>query len=336
MSKRPQWVTIWVVPDGASGPSRQVRVSLRQIQVALVSITAVCCLGAWLLVWSVVAGPRAAAHDAVTEENLALRARLLELDGKLDQIEREVRRLRLYEEQLHGLDPEELPGFGPVDGVAAEDEIGRTDTGLGFDDGVPGPGVELDDLGDGPELDDAELHALGDPLRRADAIDGRADDILQRIRLAEIELGHVVETIADSRARATAVPGAWPLDGVLTSGFGWRRSPFTKRWKFHFGIDLSAPVGTVIRAPAAGLVVTAEYNSGYGRMLEIDHGYEVVTRYAHNARLLVGVGEPVRQGQPIATVGMTGATTGPHLHYEIHVEGQPVDPLEHLAPQASP
>lgn len=65
-------------------------------------------------------------------------------------------------------------------------------------------------------------------------------------------------------------------------------------------------------------------------MLEIDHGYEVMTRYAHNARLLVGVGESVQLGQPISTVGMTGATTGPHLHYEIYVEGQPVDPLEHL------
>jgi murein DD-endopeptidase MepM/ murein hydrolase activator NlpD len=140
----------------------------------------------------------------------------------------------------------------------------------------------------------------------------------------------VVETAENFRARAGAIPSAWPLEGVLTSGFGWRRSPFNRRWKFHFGIDVSAPVGTIIRAPASGVVVTAEYNSGYGRMLEVDHGYEVVTRYAHNARLLVGVGEVVQAGQPISTVGMTGATTGPHLHYEIYVEGQPIDPLEHL------
>ena len=126
------------------------------------------------------------------------------------------------------------------------------------------------------------------------------------------------------------VAGGGAAGPMAGSGFGWRRSPFTRRWKFHFGIDVSAPVGTIIRAPASGVVVTAEYHSGYGRMLELNHGYDVVTRYAHNARLLVGVGESVQAGQPISTVGMTGATTGPHLHYEIYVEGQPIDPLEHL------
>ena len=128
-----------------------------------------------------------------------------------------------------------------------------------------------------------------------------------------------------------AVPRGWPVAGaVLTSGFGWRRSPFTRRWKFHSGLDLAAARGAPVVAPAMGTVVTADFQSGYGRVVEVDHGFGIVTRYAHNARLLVAVGEKVRRGQVISTVGMTGATTGPHLHYEIRVDGVPVDPLEYL------
>ena len=95
-------------------------------------------------------------------------------------------------------------------------------------------------------------------------------------------------------------------------------------------MDLSAPKGTPITAPAPGVVRTAKYNSGYGRMVEIDHGFGIMTRFAHNARVFVEEGDVVKPGQVISTVGMTGQTTGPHLHYEVHVDGQPVDPLEYL------
>ncbi len=273
----------------------------------------------WIAVTS---APRAASYDALAEENLILQSRLQDVEGKLETVDRELRRLRLYEEQLHAIDPADLPGFGPDDPTAGESwsdeayepvfpEMWEADTGMA----------------------DTELVAApADPLVRVDAADERVDHALRRLQLIEVELGRVVETAEDFRARSSAVPSAWPLDGILTSGFGLRRSPFTKRWKFHVGLDISAPIGTIITAPAAGLVVTAEMHSGYGRMVEIDHGYDVVSRYAHNSRMLVVPGEVVRKGQPIATVGMTGATTGPHLHYEIYVEGQPVDPLEHLEP----
>ena len=320
-SDRPETVTLWVVPEGGAAPSRQIVLSIRWLhRMALLGAVAAAAVLLSLFI-GFGALPRAVAYGPLEAENLELRARLLELESKLDTVDRELRRLRLYEEQLNAIDQQDLPGFGPVESPLSEGIIEPE----WFSEGYPGT-----DTGQ-PALEGAATAEVDLPVvSRLEAANDRADAILRQIRLAEIELGQVVETAESFRARAGAIPSAWPLDGVLTSGFGWRRSPFTRRWKFHFGIDVSAPVGTIIRAPAAGVVVTAEYHSGYGRLLEIDHGYEVVTRYAHNARLLVGVGESVRLGQPISTVGMTGATTGPHLHYEIYVEGQPVDPLEHL------
>jgi len=325
--ERPKRVTIWVVPDGGSGPSRQLVLSLQQIQLVTLALVVLYTLAAAGSALGLGTLPRALAYGELEAENLALKARLLELEGKLDSVDREIRRLRLYEEQLQAIDPVDLPGFGPVDPVAgvAIDPDPKGEAAPGGDTGSPGDA--LDDLGES-DLITSPVASL-----RLDAAEARADELLRKIRLAELEMGQFVETAESYRARSMAIPEAWPLDGVLTSGFGWRRSPFNRRWKFHFGIDVSAPIGTVIRAPAAGVVVTAQYHTGYGRMLEIDHGYDVVTRYAHNARLLVGIGETVAGGQPISTVGMTGATTGPHLHYEIYVEGQPIDPLEHMVAQ---
>lgn len=313
-------VTLWVVPEGGAGSSRRVVLSIRAIRRVVVAVVAVAIcvvIAVWLVISSM---PRAIGYDALLEENLSLRSRLESVEGKLDAVDRELRRLRLYEEQLNAIEPGDLPGHGPVE---------VTVDGFDAPSSLPLPIGSADDTGWGDE-DAGGMVVDLDPILRAGAVEDRADDVLRRLQMVEIELGRVVETAEDFRARSSAVPVAWPLDGVLTSGFGWRRSPFNKRWKFHFGIDISAPVGTLIVAPSAGMVVTAEMHPGYGRLLEIDHGYEVVTRYAHNARLLVAPGEVVRNGQPIATVGMTGATTGPHLHYEIYVEGQPVDPLEHL------
>ena len=99
---------------------------------------------------------------------------------------------------------------------------------------------------------------------------------------------------------------------------------------FHHGIDLSAPRGTRIFAASNGEVVTAEYSSGYGRMVEVDHGYGITSRYAHCNSLFVRPGDWVEAGQVIATVGSTGQTTGPHLHFELLVDGQVVDPMEYL------
>ena len=116
----------------------------------------------------------------------------------------------------------------------------------------------------------------------------------------------------------------WPARGALSSRFGWR-------WQHHHnGIDIAAPYGTQIYAARAGRVTFSGWYQGYGRAVIIDHGDGVSTVYGHASKLLVRAGEMVRAGQPIALVGSTGIATGPHLHFEIRVNGRPLNPLKYL------
>ena len=125
-------------------------------------------------------------------------------------------------------------------------------------------------------------------------------------------------------------PSILPAYGVLTSGFGYRRDPFTGRVKLHEGLDISAPIGTPVYAPADGVVTFVGMRHGYGLTIEIDHGGKYKTRYAHLSKSLVRVGQKVRRGDLIAKVGNTGRSTGPHLHYEVHVNGVPVNPRKFI------
>lgn len=132
-------------------------------------------------------------------------------------------------------------------------------------------------------------------------------------------------------AGARLVPSTRPLpDALVGSAFGARIDPFTGRRVVHEGLDFGAPVGTPIRAAAAGVVVYAERHPAYGNQVDIDHGNGLVTRYAHASRLDVTAGDIVRQGQKIAEVGSTGRSTGPHLHFEVRLDGVAKDPLTYL------
>ncbi len=128
------------------------------------------------------------------------------------------------------------------------------------------------------------------------------------------------------------LPLRQPLGGRLeiTSGYGARKDPFGMGWALHPGVDLRAEEGTIVRATAAGKVVNASYAGGYGNMVEIEHGEGMSTRYGHLSAILVSEGELVTAGTPIGRVGSTGRSTGPHLHYETRIDGEPVDPLRFL------
>lgn len=125
----------------------------------------------------------------------------------------------------------------------------------------------------------------------------------------------------------TQAPVANPITG---SAFGWRIDPFTNGSALHTGMDFQAETGTPILAAAGGVVVTSEYNSGYGNMVEVDHGNDLLTRYAHASSVFVKKGELVKRGQKIAAVGTTGRSTGAHLHFEVLVQGVPQDPQKFL------
>src|SRR5208283_5407185 len=128
----------------------------------------------------------------------------------------------------------------------------------------------------------------------------------------------------------TIVPSIWPVRGQITAGFGQRMDPFSGEGAFHPGVDISVPFGTRVEAAADGIVLEAGPESGYGNQILIDHGYGLTTKYGHLSRIFVVVGQVLKRGQVIGAVGMTGKTTGPHLHYEVHVHDTPVNPARYL------
>lgn len=138
------------------------------------------------------------------------------------------------------------------------------------------------------------------------------------------------EAMAEKDLTAHAVPKGWPIHkGYITSNYGFRVHPIKRRRIMHKGVDFAAPRGTPIYAVADGLVTFAGKQGGYGNIVEIRHVDGLVTRYAHNSRNVVTEGQRVRQGQKIATVGSTGASTGPHVHFEVLKNGEHVDPIRY-------
>ncbi len=137
--------------------------------------------------------------------------------------------------------------------------------------------------------------------------------------------------LLESRLKTLMIPSSRPIEGPVGSGFGFRSDPFTGRGALHTGLDFPSPVGTEIHAAAGGVVRTAEMHPEYGLLLEIDHGNGLTTRYGHTSKILVKVGDLVKRGQIVADVGTSGRSTGPHLHFEVLVDGVPQDPQRFLA-----
>ncbi len=148
---------------------------------------------------------------------------------------------------------------------------------------------------------------------------------------------NVVETtLMEFKVRSRLLPTTQPVNVVFNSStFGWRLDPFTGQNAFHEGIDFPAPTGTHINAAAGGVVITDEYHPQFGNMLEIDHGNDLVTRYAHCSRILVKVGDIVKRGQYVADIGTSGRSTGAHLHFEVLLKGRPQNPNKFLSAGAS-
>ena len=125
----------------------------------------------------------------------------------------------------------------------------------------------------------------------------------------------------------SAYPSIWPVTGAITSQFGYRSSPMTGASTFHEGIDIGVDYGTPVRSTASGKISQAGWVSGYGNLVEVDHGNSMVTRYGHNSMLLVVEGQEVKTGDIIALAGSTGNSTGPHVHYEVRINGVPTNPI---------
>jgi murein DD-endopeptidase MepM/ murein hydrolase activator NlpD len=130
--------------------------------------------------------------------------------------------------------------------------------------------------------------------------------------------------------QANSAPNLWPVEGPVTGSFGERIDPFNGEGAFHSGIDIASQVGEAVIAPADGVVLFADFMGGYGRVVMIDHGHGITTRYGHLSNFVVTAGQRIQRGDTIGHVGLSGRSTGPHLHYEVRINDTPVNPHKYL------
>jgi murein DD-endopeptidase MepM/ murein hydrolase activator NlpD len=156
------------------------------------------------------------------------------------------------------------------------------------------------------------------------------DNLDTEISIQANEKEELYKFLENQKTMLASTPSIWPTRGWVSSGFGYRISPFTNEKEFHKGIDISTRMSTPINAPADGVISSAGRNYGMGKMITINHGYSIKTRYGHLSKILVKKGQYVKRGQKIALVGNTGRSTGPHLHYEVYLNGLPVNPFRYI------
>lgn len=199
------------------------------------------------------------------------------------------------------------------------------------------PGVEQAGIGGpvGTWSERDSLVASGSEGSQAVAAREDLDALNRRANILVRSINEAYDSLAIHQARMAATPSIMPTKGWLSSAFAAERvHPILHIARPHDGIDVSAPMGAEIEAPAAGVVTDVGWEDGYGNILTIDHGFGIVTRYAHCSKILVGRGQRVKRGQRVALVGSTGLSTGPHLHYEVWVNGKPVNPIHYVLPDA--
>jgi len=263
------------------------------------------------------------------ERIAAFRSRIQEVDTRLDKVADLERKVRIIA-NLPGavgvggeqsIEEEPLEGGAGVGHTDAEE--GSLDSALPTDSPFTGQGGgEDEDLSSGV-ASEAGGEWLGALDERATGLGADADE-----RVAS--LARLLDQLEDKQDKLASSPSIWPSKGWLTSRFGPRVSPFTGRRQMHAGLDIAAASGTPIVAPARGRATFVGNKGPLGRALVIDHGFGVKTTYGHTAEIFVKAGATVERGQKIASIGSTGRSTGPHLHYVVEVNGSPRNPLDYI------
>ena len=191
------------------------------------------------------------------------------------------------------------------------------------------PGASRD-KGKSEGLGGMETQEVAAQTRLDRLLDLRFEQLKRDVLVDVKDLEVICEELDSRRVVLESAPAMWPVRGILSSGFGVRTSPFTETKVFHHGLDIIARQGAPVKAAAAGKVVRSGYESLFGNVVVLDHGHGYRTLYAHLGERRVAADEIVQKGNPVGTVGRTGRTTGSHLHYEVHVNGLPVNPFRFL------
>ena len=291
--------TLVLIGDPASSV-RKVRLPKRRLQVAAALLAAIVVMGAGSFAHYaslvVTRGAARAEARAVREENERLRAQLHLVEDRLSHITATLDRVAQFDAALRGT-VSKLQGTSPA----------ATPTSSL----PPGAGVG------GPVSEDGDLAARLASLDREAATQ-------------ESSLRTLSAYFEGQQALLSSTPNAWPARGWVTSDFGERLDPYTAERMMHRGLDIATPTGDPVVAPSDGTVTFAGTEEGYGKVLILDHGNGVKTRYGHLSAIYVKPGQHVKEGARVAAVGNTGRSTGPHLHYEVRVNGVAENPRKFL------
>jgi murein DD-endopeptidase MepM/ murein hydrolase activator NlpD len=304
MAKKRRWTLVLVPHD--SEPSRIIEISYSVLRLGLglaVVVVAASLLFGYANLSHSIDVSRA---DRLEKENRALAAELGDLHGRLHHLTDTVAVLAKRDEQIRLL--------ANLDPIAPE----VREAGIG-----------------GPAEPKARESVEPPSVLERRAAEIRVDlgALIRRANLLSTSFNEAADSLESHKERVEAMPSILPTQGWLSSHFtNARMHPILGFARPHEGIDVAAPTGTPIEAPAAGRVVEAGWESGYGNVVVIDHGFGIQTKFAHTSKTLVRKGQHVERGDRIALVGSTGLATGPHLHYEVHVNGRPVNPLRYVLP----
>ncbi len=294
---RKRFFTVMLVPDRDS-TTRRFRVGYRSIYAAAatVGLVALGLTGLGLHYAGLV--NHADQNLLLRDENSQLRAQLRLVQEKVAHIDETLDRVERFDQKLRSLtslnDAGRNLAIGPLDAP----QLGATDE--------DGPGGLDEDL------------------------DGKLDALVDGAVRSERSLAELQRYFEDQKSLLASTPSVWPARGWVTSDFGSRLDPYTAHRVMHRGLDIANRSGSPVIAPADGVVVFAGSEGGYGKVVILDHGFGVKTRFAHLSDVTASVGQKVKRGDGIAKMGNTGRSTGPHLHYEVRVNGIPENPRKFI------
>lgn len=307
MAKR-RW-TVIVVPHGA-GSSKSVAVSATVLKLlaGVATVAAASLLAALVAAFS--HGVSATRNSQLEHQNQVLARELERLGSRVGDLSDTLALISRRDQEIRL-----VSGLEPLD-----PDVRRA--------GIGGP------AGTWPEREEL-LREGGTSGNRAFAVHSSLDALIRRANLLATSFKQASDSLQSQVQRLSAMPSIMPTNGFLSSKFSSiRYHPILHENRPHEGVDISAPYGTEIVAPAAGRVVKVGWENGYGLTISVDHGYGIETRYAHLSRTGVGMGQVIKRGDRLGWVGSTGLSVGPHLHYEVLVNGRPTDPLKYIMPNA--
>jgi murein DD-endopeptidase MepM/ murein hydrolase activator NlpD len=293
-----RFYTIMIVPENAQKP-RQIHVPAWLIRVTLILLPILILLAVTILLDYRYIASQVSENRDLQAENRKLRQDVQLYQSRLDSMESSLERIENFSSRLK-----------MITNLMDRDQLSQQ---------VESP------------LPSSVIAEKAPVSRSSNPVEINFDELTNKSYALEQNLHELYELLSDQRSFLNALPTKKPSDGVFTSGFGIRVSPMGDgAEKMHEGLDIAANVGTPIRSPAAGTIIFAGKKSGYGQIVMVDHGYGLETWYGHTSKVLVKPGQKIKRGQSIALVGNSGRSTGAHVHYEVHVNGIPVDPINYI------